>query len=79
MLQDGRLFSIDTGSTASNLSLVDRIDVYRDPRIFTWYDELLIHDNILVVTGYSYEQEATEFVVFEIDESGRHRSKKQTQ
>ena len=70
VLQDGRLFSIDTGASASNLALVDRIDVYRDPEVFTWYDELLIHDDVIVVTGYSYEQDATELSVFEIDANG---------
>lgn len=70
VLQDGRLFSIDTGTVASSLTFVDRIDVYRDPEIFTWYDELLIDDNVIVVIGYSYEQDASELAIFEIDENG---------
>lgn len=70
VLQDGRLFSIDTGTAASSLALVDRIDIYRDPETFTWYDELLINNNVIVVTGYSYEQDVSELAVFEIDENG---------
>ena len=31
VLQDGRLFSVDTGASAGQLALVDRADVYRAP------------------------------------------------
>lgn len=76
VLQDGRLFSVDTGQFAQDMALTDRIDVYQDIDYAAWYDELLVFDNLLLVTGYSYEAEATELAVFEISETGQftHRS-----
>ena len=70
VLQDGRLFSVDLGQDASTLRFVDRIDVYTSADDDTWYDELLISNNKLVVTGYSYDNEATEISVLEIDDTG---------
>ena len=70
VLQDGRLFSVDLGEGASTLRFVDRINVYTSADDDTWYDELLISDNKLVVTGYSYDNEATEISVLEIDDAG---------
>ena len=70
VLQDGRLFSVDTGKNSQDLALVDRIDVYQDDSLDAWYDELLIFDDLLLVTGYSYEAEATELAVFKISENG---------
>ncbi len=76
VLQDGRLFSVDTGETNADLALTHRIDVYQDIEYDAWYDELLVFDNLLLVTGYSYEADATELAVFEISETGKftHRS-----
>ena len=76
VLQDGRLFSIDTGERADELALIDRINVYQDVEYDSWYDELLVFENLLLVTGYSYEAEATELAVFELSEAGvfTHRS-----
>lgn len=71
VLQDGRLFSVDTGKNSRDLALIDRINVYQDDSFDAWYDELLIFDNLLLVTGYSYEAEATELAVFKISEDGR--------
>jgi hypothetical protein len=71
VLQDGRLFSVDTGASSRDLALVDRADVYRDPDADAWYDEILVHDDRVVVTGYNYGAEATEFSVFSIGDDGR--------
>jgi len=67
VLQDGRLFSVDT---AGGLKLVARADVYRDPNADTWYDEMLISGDRLVVLGYSYDFEASEIAVFTIGADG---------
>jgi hypothetical protein len=71
VLQDGRLFSVDTGRERGQLRLVDRINAYRPHNRGVWYDEILIADNRVVVTGYNYRQSATEFSVFSISPEGR--------
>ncbi len=70
VLQDGRLFSVDT--RGGRLALADRIDVYRDANDDGWYDEMLVQGNRLIITSYSYDNDATEISVFELNErSGR--------
>lgn len=69
VLQDGRLFSIDTRK--GDLALADRIDVYRTPTSDTWYDEMLVQGNHIVVTGYSYDAEASEFAVLKLGPDGK--------
>jgi uncharacterized secreted protein with C-terminal beta-propeller domain len=52
VLSDGRLFSVDTGAgAAGELALADRVDFYRDPEADTWYDEILVRGDRIVVTG----------------------------
>jgi len=72
VLQDGRIFSIDTrpGENAG-LALVDRMNIYRNARDNVWYDEMLVSDNRVLITGYSYAEDATELAVFRLDEQGR--------
>ena len=70
VLHDGRLFSIDMGDAPGTMSFVDRINVYPDAERGTWYDELLITDNRLVVVGYDYDEEASELAIFKIDDNG---------
>jgi hypothetical protein len=70
VLQDGRLFSIDTAAHGASLRVVDRIDVYASPDADTWYDELLIHRNNLIITGYSYGEDASEINLISISEAG---------
>jgi len=73
VLQDGRLFVIDMngpGRGGRALRLVDRVNVYRDPHSDAWYDEMLVHGDRILVTGYSYEEGATELAVFRMDEAG---------
>jgi hypothetical protein len=71
VLQDGRLFVIDTrpGGVAG-LSLTARQNVYRQPNADTWYDEMLISGNRILVTGYSYRESASEITIFNISEAG---------
>jgi hypothetical protein len=72
VLQDGRIFSIDTrAGGGGELALVDRIDVYRNPRVDTWYDEMLVQGDRIIVTGYSYNESASEITVLRIDPRGR--------
>jgi hypothetical protein len=70
VLQDGRLFCIDTASPGASLHLADRLDIYSSPEDEVWYDELLINGNNLVVTGYNYGEEATEINLIAIDAAG---------
>jgi hypothetical protein len=71
VLQDARLFSIDLGEAPGQMRLADRVNAYEDAEADAWYDELLIHDNHVLVTGYSYEAEQTEISVFDLDGRGR--------
>lgn len=72
VLQDGRIFSIDTrGGRGRRLRLVDRADVYRDPSSDAWYDELVVHDDRVIVTGYTYSGRASEIAVFRVGRDGR--------
>ena len=72
VLQDGRIFVIDTrGAGRSDLRLTDRMNVYRDADSDMWYDEMLVFGDRVLITGYSYEEEATELSVFRLDSEGR--------
>jgi hypothetical protein len=71
VLQDGRLFSIDTGAASTDLALVDRIDIYTPGNDDAWYDEILVHENRILATSYNYELSATEFTVFSLSAFGR--------
>ena len=76
ILQDGRLFSADLGEGAgAPLRLADRIDVYRSPdNAADWYDEMLVHENRILITAYNYGEQASEITVVRIDSDGRlHR------
>lgn len=76
VLQDGRLFAVDTGAgQGAPLRLTDRLNVYRqvpgDRNQGTWYDEMLVLGDRIVVTGYSYPERASEISVFRLDGAGR--------
>jgi len=72
VLQDGRIFVVDTkAGDGRGLALAERVNVYRDPREYMWYDEMLVFGNRVLITGYSYRQRATELSVFRLDEAGR--------
>lgn len=72
VLQDGRIFVIDTrAGDGGRLALADRINVYRDADDDIWYDEMLVEGNHVLVTAYSYGEQATEVSVFRLGASGR--------
>lgn len=72
ILRQGRLYSVDLNHNgAGQLQKIDQIDV--SPPTWphdAWYDELLIHGNMLVVIGYSYELGVSELVFFELWDDG---------
>src|SRR5215211_8932292 len=60
VLRRGRLFTIAMGDGALKpISAVDAFAPDIDPRS-TWYDEMLISGNTVVVIGYSYQRGGTE-------------------
>ncbi len=76
VLQDGRIFVIDMRGrggmrSGRRLALTDRANVYRNPRSGIWYDEMLVFGDRVLVTGYSYDEGATELAVFRLGEGGR--------
>jgi len=73
MLRRGRLFTVDVGG--GRLRPVDAADAF-GPEIDpgdTWYDELLVSGDNVVVIGFSYERGGTEIGLFNIDRHGRLR------
>ncbi len=71
VLQDGRLFVVDTRPGGQpGLQLASRANVYRDPRRSSWYDEMLVSGNRVLVTGYSYVERASEITVFSLADNG---------
>ena len=71
MLRRGRLFTVAVGGGA--LRPVDVVDAF-GPETGgggTWYDELLVSGDQVVVIGYSYARGGTELVRFRIDPGGR--------
>ncbi|PKP81023.1 MAG: hypothetical protein CVT79_12145 [Alphaproteobacteria bacterium HGW-Alphaproteobacteria-18] len=72
ILQDGRLFVTDLMPEGEpGLKLSDRADVYRSSDEDTWYDEILVAGRTILVTGYSYREEATEYTVLNLGEDGK--------
>lgn len=75
VLQDGRLFSIDLGrADGAPLRLADRVDVYRSAQTAaSWYDEMLVLGDRILVTAYNYGEQASEITVLRLDGQGRMR------
>jgi hypothetical protein len=76
MLRRGRLFTVAIGgNTLRPVSAVDAFGPDIDPG-GSWYDELLVSGDAVVVIGFSYERGGTEVGLFRIDQEGRlrHRS-----
>jgi hypothetical protein len=73
VLQDGRLFSADLGAgPGAPLRLADRIDVYRNQaNAASWYDEMLVSGDRILVTAYNYREGASEITVIRMDSQGR--------
>jgi hypothetical protein len=70
VLRRGRLFTVAVGG--GNLKPISAVDAFGpdiDPR-YTWYDEMLVSDDTVVVIGYSYERGGTEVGTFSIDRAG---------
>lgn len=71
VLRRGRLFTVAIGDGALNpISSVDAFGPEINPS-GTWYDEMLVSDNTVVVIGYSYQRGGTEVGLFDINSDGR--------
>jgi hypothetical protein len=70
MLRRGRLFTVAIGEGALDpISVVDAYAPDVNPSA-TWYDEMLVSGDTIVVIGYSYERGGTEMNLFQIDSAG---------
>lgn len=70
VLRRGRLFTIAVGDNM--LKPISTVNAYGpgiDPE-GTWYDEMLVSDDTIIVIGYSYERGGTEVGLFQIDSGG---------
>ncbi|MDN2669853.1 beta-propeller domain-containing protein [Janthinobacterium sp. SUN026] len=71
MLRRGKLFTVQVGGKA--LQPVASLDAFvpgSDPS-GSWYDEMLIDGDTVVVIGYSYSRGGTEIGLFDIDGDGK--------
>ncbi|MCC7597427.1 beta-propeller domain-containing protein [Janthinobacterium sp. FW305-129] len=71
MLRRGKLFTVQVGGNA--LQPVASLDAYApgsDPS-GSWYDEMLLDGDTVVVIGYSYSRGGTEIGLFDIDADGK--------
>lgn len=71
VLRRGRLFTVAIGD--GDLTPISSTDAFApdvDPG-GTWYDEMLVSDDTVVVIGYSYARGGTEVGLFHIDHEGR--------
>lgn len=72
VLRRGHIFTIRlTDKDADILEPISKVQAY--PEGFTqgtWYDEMLIYNDKVIVVGYSYDLMATELEFFKIDETG---------
>ncbi|HEU0298301.1 MAG TPA: beta-propeller domain-containing protein, partial [Longimicrobium sp.] len=76
ILRRGRLFTVRIGGNALEpVSAVDAFGPDINPSS-SWFDELLVSGDQVVVIGYSYERGGTELGIFRIDPAGRltHRA-----
>jgi len=71
VLRRGRLFTVAIGEGALKpISTVEAFGPDINPSN-TWYDEMLVSENTIVVIGYSYERGGTEVGLFDINDNGR--------
>ena len=71
VLRRGRLFTVSIEN--KDLRPTSAVDAF-GPDINpsgTWYDEMLVSKNTIVVIGYSYERGGTEVGLFHIDDAGK--------
>ncbi len=76
VLRRGRLFTVKIGGGALEpVSSVDAFAPGLDGR-GAWYDEMLVHDDQVIVIGYSYARGGTEVGLFDIGRDGKlaHKS-----
>ena len=69
MLRRGRLFTVAI-STLRPVSAIDAFGPDIDPKR-GWYDEILVSGDTVIVIGYSYQRDATEVGLFNIDSQGQ--------
>ena len=70
VLRRGRLFTVAIGDDALQpISTIDAFAPDIDPQS-TWYDEMLVSGNTIVVIGYSYQRGGTEVGLFDINDRG---------
>jgi hypothetical protein len=70
VLRRGRLFTVAIGADALKpISIADAFGPDINPND-TWYDEMLISDDTIVVIGYSYDRGGTEMGLFKINDRG---------
>src|SRR4030095_3169602 len=71
VLRRGRLFTVAIAEGSLRpISAVDAFGPDIDPN-GTWYDEMLVSDDTVVVIGYSYQRGGTEVGLFRISENGQ--------
>src|SRR5215510_15742614 len=71
VLRRGRLFTIAINDGAlTPISGIDAFGPDIDPSS-TWYDEMLVSEDTVVVIGYSYARGGTEVGLFQIDPAGK--------
>lgn len=75
ILRNGKLYSIDIGVDAGDfLQPIDSIDAYHTDWIHdVWLDEMLIDDGLILITGFNYDEDATEIIRFNIDDQGQFK------
>ncbi|MDD3648411.1 MAG: beta-propeller domain-containing protein [Candidatus Dojkabacteria bacterium] len=72
ILRRGKIFTVSFRDTSRDeLRVVSSINAYPDGFTQgTWYDEMLIYENRIVVIGYSYQLSKTELNIFTINDKG---------
>ena len=71
VMRRGRLFTVAVGDASLKpISAVDAFGPEIDPQ-GTWYDEMLVSGNTIVVIGYSYQRGGTEVGLFDISNEGQ--------
>jgi len=71
VLRRGRLFTVAIGDGALKpISTIDAFGPDMDPS-GTWYDEMLVSGDTIVVIGFSYQRGGTEVGLFNIDPAGQ--------
>jgi hypothetical protein len=70
VLRRGRLFTVSIGGDElASVSMADAFGAGIDPR-GSWYDEMLVRGDTIVVIGFSYRRGGTEVGLFDIDRQG---------